>query len=400
MGRINRILVVCLAVLLVVLLLANACAKPAPPSPEWKTIKWGAAVELSGAAAGWGILQNNSNKLAVKHINDAGGIVIGGERYKVELITEDCKSTPEGTIAAYEKLITMDKVSAIISPMCSAFITAGVPTIEKYGIVCLVSGTINDELAPMSRWQFVGTYGPKTMANAYMQVLLQYVEPEPERVAIVVSNSKGAIGYLRLAEEKAKAAGKEIVAFEIVPMDETDFMSIATSVKAADPDIIFHNQQGMQSGLFLKQLGELGIVASEMPMVGLGGFASTECKKIAGPYYEGLWICGEMVPRSEVPHSMTFIEDYHKMYGYDPGALEMACYDSIWSLAYAFEKVTKIGQSAEAQEQLRQALLSVKFEGIMGSFSYNEDGAALLSMSITHVEQGEKVSKGWSPALR
>jgi len=382
------------AVVLVALVLISACAKPAPPPPEWGTIKWGMATELSGVTAEWGISEARTGQLAVKHINDAGGIVVGDKRYKVELIIEDCKSTPEGTVAAYEKLITIEKVDAMFGPVSTTLGIAGVPIIDKYNMVCISPASFGIQLANASRWEFMGCFQQDTVSGAFAYVA-QILEPKPKTLACIVANMTGTVATMRLAEEKAKAAGLEVVAFESVPATETDFMSVATSIKAADPDIIFHNQQAMQSGLFLKQLGELGILATEVPMVGLAGFSSIECEEIAGHYYEGVYAMGEMVPRAEVPITMTFKDDYHKMFGYAPGAHEMAQYDCFWSLAYAFEKVTKIGQDAEAQEQLRQALLSVEFDGLMGPFSYAPNGASRMPIAIKHVENGKKVFVDW-----
>ena len=81
---------------------------------ETKVLKIGSVDSLTGWMAAGEQPTNDGAKLAVEWVNDKGGITVNGEKYKLELITEDAKSSPEGMAAACTKLVEKDKVKFVI----------------------------------------------------------------------------------------------------------------------------------------------------------------------------------------------------------------------------------------------------------------------------------------------
>jgi branched-chain amino acid transport system substrate-binding protein len=84
------------------------------------TIKVGLIAELTGDIPAVGASSRNAAEMAVKEINDAGGIDIGGKKFKVELFIEDSASKPDQAASAAQKLITQKNVIAIIGPNSSS----------------------------------------------------------------------------------------------------------------------------------------------------------------------------------------------------------------------------------------------------------------------------------------
>ena len=76
------------------------------------TIKIGAALALTGDASTWGEAEMNGINLAVNQINAAGGV--NGK--KIEIVTEDSKSTSKDSISAVQKLTSFDGLKYIIGP--------------------------------------------------------------------------------------------------------------------------------------------------------------------------------------------------------------------------------------------------------------------------------------------
>lgn len=97
------------------------------------TIKIGAALALSGSLAVYGEGIKKCIDLAVEEINARGGI----KGRKIEIVYEDNKSTPDDSVRAVRKLITVDKVPVIFGPAGSSNFMAAAPVAQENKVVLL-----------------------------------------------------------------------------------------------------------------------------------------------------------------------------------------------------------------------------------------------------------------------
>lgn len=109
----------------------EAAAEPAKEEAKTGVFKIGAIHDLTGAGSVLGIASKNGHEIAVKEINDAGGVKIGDTTYTIELIAYDCKSDPNEGISAYQKLAQVDKASIIMGPSLSNVGLASADTAEE-----------------------------------------------------------------------------------------------------------------------------------------------------------------------------------------------------------------------------------------------------------------------------
>ena len=86
-----------------------------------KTLKLGVIAELTGDMPAVGASCRNAAEMAVKEINDAGGLPVGKEKMKVQLVVEDNAGKADQSAAAAQKLITQDEVLAIVGPTASRY---------------------------------------------------------------------------------------------------------------------------------------------------------------------------------------------------------------------------------------------------------------------------------------
>ncbi|MFO7641660.1 MAG: ABC transporter substrate-binding protein, partial [Candidatus Competibacteraceae bacterium] len=86
-----------------------------------KTLKLGVIAELTGDMPAVGASCRNAAEMAVKEINDAGGLQVGEEKMKVVLVVEDNAGKADQAASAAQKLITQDEVLAIIGPNASRY---------------------------------------------------------------------------------------------------------------------------------------------------------------------------------------------------------------------------------------------------------------------------------------
>ena len=114
--------------------LAAFAATPAHAKVEGDTIYLGAAISLTGKYAANGEHTQRGYDLAVKMINDAGGVTVDGTSYKLAIIYYDDESTPARGAQLAERLINQDGVEYMLGPYSSGLTEAMAPVTEQYGI--------------------------------------------------------------------------------------------------------------------------------------------------------------------------------------------------------------------------------------------------------------------------
>ena len=77
-------------------------------------VKVGLMFGLTGAASPVGPVQLQGAKLAVKEINDKGGVNLGGKKIPLEAIIKDDETKPDVAIRRYRELLTEDKVQGVV----------------------------------------------------------------------------------------------------------------------------------------------------------------------------------------------------------------------------------------------------------------------------------------------
>jgi len=110
---------------------ALVAAGPVAAKVEGDTITLGSAISFTGKYATNGIHAKNGYNLAVKRINEMGGVKVGGKAYK---LAYDDESTPARTAQLLERLIKQDGVKFMLGPYSSATTKAAAPVTEKYKI--------------------------------------------------------------------------------------------------------------------------------------------------------------------------------------------------------------------------------------------------------------------------
>jgi branched-chain amino acid transport system substrate-binding protein len=116
------------------LALAGPTSGPAAAKVEGDTIILGSAISLTGKYSTNGIHAQNGYELAVKKINDMGGVKVGGKAYKLKVVYYDDESTPARGSQLAERLIKQDGVKYMLGPYSSGMTKAIAPVTEKYQI--------------------------------------------------------------------------------------------------------------------------------------------------------------------------------------------------------------------------------------------------------------------------
>lgn len=128
-------------------------------------IRIGASLSLTGSYAALGQNQLRGYQLCVKHANEKGGVL----GRKLELVTEDDQSQAPVAVEVYEKLITRDKVDAILGPYSSPITEAVANVSEKHRMPMVAAGAASASIFKKGRKFVFMNY---SSAEVYLEGLL------------------------------------------------------------------------------------------------------------------------------------------------------------------------------------------------------------------------------------
>ena len=108
-----------------------------------KTLTIGGIAFLTGPAAAGGMACKAGWELAVAKYNDAGGLKIGNDTYKIKLIVEDDAMSADQAATAATKLTQKDGATFIIGPLVDAFKNVVYPIAHQAGALMAAVDTMN-----------------------------------------------------------------------------------------------------------------------------------------------------------------------------------------------------------------------------------------------------------------
>ena len=238
----------------IVALLAQPCL-----AAEAKIIKVGTVNGLTGWMAAGEQPTNDGMKLAADWINQTGGITVKGVKYKIQLITEDSKSSPEGMADSCTKLVEKDKVKFILGGVNTVMNIAASSVTEPAKVFRLSNYTCGnpEESGP----QFPLTFFSNSNIQSMRPQLVYLKETHPEAKRLALSHPGDGAGKWRRAhlEPYAQELGMTVVYSEEWPGETVDFTPVVKKALASNPDAyIFTDGWAYHAGAQIKALRALG----------------------------------------------------------------------------------------------------------------------------------------------
>jgi branched-chain amino acid transport system substrate-binding protein len=337
--KIYRSLLVTLVLLPVAV---GGCAPAAEEAEEAglpETIVIGCLEPLTGAHAVFGSEAKVGMEVAVKHINDAGGIEsMGG--IPLELVVEDCGEDADTAKLGAESIISKHDPVAILGLYISRLTMAASEVTEREKVI-LVADALLDELTTMGR-QYLFRPGPPASVHGYSSV--QFVVDAAEQAGVAVETlailNEDSVFGRSVALGATKAAlenGLTIVTQKEYPYDISDASSIVTEIKAAGPDVIIHCPYFMDAVVFANTFKETGDIPKFIAGMGACGYTdpqSIEALGDGGEYYSNTYSYN---PAKDTPQNRMFVSDFVAEMGYIPTEGAGMNYYGLWILKEALE---------------------------------------------------------------
>ena len=374
------------------LVAALALGGAAPALAQEKTLSIGVLGPLSGGAAAYGVELLRGAEMRSEEINKAGGLKIGGDVYKLKLVSYDHKALAADAATAANKLVFQDKVKYIIGnavgATCNAVQTVTEPQKVLFAFVCW--GTAN--LGPDKPHSFRIMLSQWEVAEPFYR-WVKDKHPQAKRVALISPNDTSGKDTNTAVVKALKALGFEVAADEYYERGTKDFYPILTKMLAAKPDMLdVAAAPPGEAGLILKQARELGFKGLKGWTAGVNPVTVIA---IAGKEAaEGVWSPANINVKSDYvsPTVRKFGEEYEKRYKEVPGVIAVANYA-------AFDVFTKAMQEARSldTDKVLAALTGKPFDTVWGKLvlggkeTYGIDRQFLYPVVISEIRDGKVV---------
>lgn len=355
-------------------------------SSNSKEIKIGANFEMTGGIANFGNQTVNGIKLAFKEANANGGVL--GKQ--LTLVVADNKSEPSEAADAITKLITQDKVKAVLGPVSSSNVLATTQIAQDNKVPVITATATNPKVtfdngqvkSQIFRGCFIDPFQGTVMANFAAKSL------KAKTAAIYVDNSSDySKGLAQFFEESFVKNGGTIVAKEAFLQKDQDFKATLTKIKATNPEVIFIPAYYEEVGKIAKQARELGITQA---LLGTDGWDDPKLVEIAGAAaLNNGFFSNHYSPQDTDPNVVKFVEAYKKEYGQEPSALAALGYDSALMLIDAIKRA-----GSDDPAKIRDALEQTKgLQVSTGIISLDANHNPIKSAVVIEMKDGKQVFK-------
>src|SRR5438874_1790403 len=242
---------------------------------EGDTVVLGAAVSLTGKYSVNGKNTKDGYDLAVKRINEMGGVKVSGKAYKLKVLYYDDESTPARGAQLAERLINQDGVKFVLGAYSSGLTKAIAPVTEKYKVPHVEgNGAARELFTEGYKYLFAvlstSDYYLRDAVNVAAEVAKEHGrDPKTLKIAMAFENDPFSLDVRQGILEAAQKHGMKILVDDKLPPEINDMAATLTKVKAVKPDLLLVSGHEKGATLVVRQTAEMKV---DVPMV-----ASTHC---------------------------------------------------------------------------------------------------------------------------
>lgn len=339
--------------------------------------KYGAVSPVTGPIPQYGEFFIRGSQLALEDLEKTGWI--GGK--KIRVVLEDGKNDPKISLAAMNKLISVDKVP-IVETVGSSVVLALGPVAQQSGVVLVNTAAQNPNIRRIGN--FIFSLVP--LADRVMQTTATHAAEgmKAKTAGVLLVNNEYGRGVAETFAKIFTAHGGKIIAQEIHAQGETDYTTHLTKLKFANPDIIFFVGHENELGYGLKKAKQLGM---RIPWLSAPGVLSPLTLQIAGDAAEGVQCADyQFDPNFGTDRMKAFGKRHQDKYGVLPSFATAQSYNSVMLYAAAL----KAGKRTPAE--IRDFYRSVKnLEGVSAPLTFDQDGITTEQPVMRIVRDGKPV---------
>ncbi|MGR9159630.1 ABC transporter substrate-binding protein [Rhizobium leguminosarum] len=351
------------------------------------TIKLGLVAPMSGPNARYGAFSMHGAELAVKDINDAGGI----DGMKIELLNADSQGTPVEGVSAARRLIDQDGVDFIIGDVSSSVTLAIQPVAEDAEVLLLNAASSNPKITYQAGvGGFKWTYRNYPTDENRALIVAKYAAEQRgfTKFAVLSVDSDYGRSAITFTKKYLPDFKGEILSEDYYKEGEVDFRSVLAKIRDNGAQAIIMYGLADTTPIIARQMIELGI-AGKVALIGNGEFNTEKTIKSAPSALEGAVEAAAWLPQFDSPESKAFVEKFTATYNEAPNNHAYVHWDTVNLLAAA------IKQAGSADKvKVRDALSKIKYKSPVGEVTFDDHNQARLPMILLQIENGKPSIKG------
>lgn len=365
----------------IILVALSACiglggCKKSDSAGDAQEITIGEFASLTGATASFGQSSHKGTLMAIDEINAAGGLL--GK--PVRLITEDDQSKAGEPAIVVRKLISRDKVIALLGEVASSRSLEAAPIAQQNKVPLISPASTNPKVTEAGDYIFRVCFIDPFQGTVLAKFALGRGW---DRIAVLTDIKQDySVGLAEFFKQYFTQNGGTIVSEQNYSSGDKDFKAQLTSISASNPQAVLVAGYYTEVGLIARQARELGL---NVPLIGGDGWDSPSLVEVAGSAMEGNFFSNHFSAEDQSPVIQEFIRRYKEKYNESPDAMAALGYDSAMILADAIKRAGTTDSGP-----LRDAIAATKdFPAVTGVITLDGQRNANKPAVILTIKDGE-----------
>jgi branched-chain amino acid transport system substrate-binding protein len=358
-----------------------------------KKLTIGVADALTGGGAVYGLPQANAVRMAADEINAAGGIKVGSDTYKIDIIAYDDKANPTEATNAVRKLIDRDGVKYILGFCCSGSTSAVASFIGNEKAVMLVGNAAERSITTKKIPNLVRTRPPADFTGQAAGTFI--ARKGHKRIAVIGALDVGFYAqYVDSVERELKKVGSEIIAREVFTLRDRDMTPQLTKIRALNPDAILVVGYVESAAFVYRQAVELGM---NIPRYGFTSGSEEQFLRVTtSAQMEGVWDLRptELDLLSASKNGIAYHANYTKKYNATPSPSSPYAYDQLYVLKAAIEAARTVDDTVAVAKAIRALAIPpqvvMQYQPVDGKM-FDVNGQAYTSNGAFQWQKGKWV---------
>ena len=366
---------------------ASTAGSAAAEGAAGATIKVGLLAPLTGDVSVYGIAVANGANLYIKQVNEAGGI--NGKQ--IEVVEMDEQGDATQAVTCFTQMVD-EGITALIGDVTTTPTLAVVAESQDYNMPMVTASATAEAVTYDAETDTVySNVFRTTFTDPFQGIkMADYATDKLGFKKSGVIYQLGADYNEGLAtnfETEFAANGGEIVASETYSAGDVDFRTQLTTILAAGPDMVYCPNYYEDVGQILSQAADIGL---DVPFLGGDGWDGVT-QYATAEQLDGCYFCANYATGSNPDFESAYEAEYGEPY---PNGFSPLGYDAAMTVCGGLQAAEDAGLEAGTDEYKQAVIDGIKngsFEGVTGSFTFDDHNDPVKTAAILSFENGEAV---------
>ena len=366
---------------------SSAASGAASGSASGDTIKVGLLAPLTGDVSVYGIAVANGANLYIKQVNEAGGI--NGKQ--IEVVEMDEQGDATQAVTCFTQMVD-EGITALIGDVTTTPTLAVVAESQEYNMPMVTASATAEAV----------TYDAET--DTVYQNVFRTTFTDPFQGVKMADYATDKLGYTKAAviyqtgadyneglatnfEAEFASNGGEIVASETYSAGDVDFKTQLTTILSANPEVIYCPNYYEDVGQILSQAVDVGLT---VPFLGGDGWDGVT-QYATAEQLDGCYFCANYAVGASPEFESAYEAEYGEPY---PNGFSPLGYDAALTVCGGLEAAEAAGLEPGTDEYKQAVIDGIKngsFEGVTGTFTFDDHNDPVKTAAILTFENGEAV---------